>query len=180
VSKKIAKIVKMELPGGEAKPGPKLASAGVNMAKFCTDFNAKTADRRGELVPVDDIVSEHINALVGAAPETFDTLEELAKWVTEHDEAIDIASTLTRLSKVETSLFDVDTGLVNRVGDIELILNGEGATQGLVAQTAKLISDMIIANNNILDLQDITETHGDKIEEIFNMLKWQILYDDGV
>jgi large subunit ribosomal protein L11 len=52
VSKKIAKIVKMELPGGDAKPGPKLASAGVNMAKFCTDFNAKTADRRGELVPV--------------------------------------------------------------------------------------------------------------------------------
>ena len=52
VSKKIAKVVKMELPGGEAKPGPKLASAGVNMAKFCTDFNAKTADRRGEVVPV--------------------------------------------------------------------------------------------------------------------------------
>jgi large subunit ribosomal protein L11 len=52
VSKKIAKVVKMELPGGEAKPGPKLASAGVNMAKFCTDFNAKTADRKGEIVPV--------------------------------------------------------------------------------------------------------------------------------
>ena len=42
----------MELPGGESKPGPKLASAGVNMGKFCTDFNAKTADRRGEIVPV--------------------------------------------------------------------------------------------------------------------------------
>ncbi|NLB49794.1 MAG: 50S ribosomal protein L11 [Erysipelotrichia bacterium] len=42
----------MELPGGDAKPGPKLASAGVVMPKFCTDFNAKTADRRGEIVPV--------------------------------------------------------------------------------------------------------------------------------
>ena len=52
MSKKIAKVVKMELPGGEAKPGPKLASAGVNMAKFCTDFNAKTADRKGQVVPV--------------------------------------------------------------------------------------------------------------------------------
>ena len=52
MSKKIAKVVKMELPGGDAKPGPKLASAGVNMAKFCTDFNAKTADRRGQIVPV--------------------------------------------------------------------------------------------------------------------------------
>ncbi|NLB48404.1 MAG: 50S ribosomal protein L11 [Erysipelotrichia bacterium] len=50
--KKIAKVVKLELAGGEAKPGPKLASAGVNMGKFCVDFNAKTADRRGEIVPV--------------------------------------------------------------------------------------------------------------------------------
>ncbi len=52
MGKKIAKVVKMELPGGDAKPGPKLASAGVVMPKFCTEFNAKTADRRGEIVPV--------------------------------------------------------------------------------------------------------------------------------
>lgn len=52
MSKKIVKVVKMELPGGEAHPGPKLASAGVVMNKFCTDFNAKTGDRRGEIVPV--------------------------------------------------------------------------------------------------------------------------------
>ena len=29
MAKRVAKVVKMELPGGEAKPGPKLASAGV-------------------------------------------------------------------------------------------------------------------------------------------------------
>jgi large subunit ribosomal protein L11 len=52
VSKKIAKVVKLEIPGGQAKPGPKLASAGILMPKFCTDFNAKTADRQGETVPV--------------------------------------------------------------------------------------------------------------------------------
>ncbi len=52
MSKKVAKVIKLELPGGDAKPGPKLASAGINMAKFCTDFNAKTGDRRGEIVPV--------------------------------------------------------------------------------------------------------------------------------
>ncbi|MDI9504085.1 MAG: 50S ribosomal protein L11 [Erysipelotrichaceae bacterium] len=52
MSKRIAKVVKLELIGGEAKPGPKLASAGIVMPKFCTDFNAKTADRRGQVVPV--------------------------------------------------------------------------------------------------------------------------------
>lgn len=52
MAKKIVKVLKMELPGGDAHPGPKLASAGVQMAKFCTDFNAKTADRKGQTVPV--------------------------------------------------------------------------------------------------------------------------------
>lgn len=52
MSKKIAKVVKLELIGGQAKPGPKLASAGILMPKFCTDFNAKTSDRNGEVVPV--------------------------------------------------------------------------------------------------------------------------------
>jgi large subunit ribosomal protein L11 len=52
MAKRVAKVVKMELPGGDAKPGPKLASAGVVMPKFCTEFNAKTADRRGQVVPV--------------------------------------------------------------------------------------------------------------------------------
>lgn len=52
MSKKIAKVVKLEIPGGQAKPGPKLASAGIMMPKFCTDFNAKTADRQGATVPV--------------------------------------------------------------------------------------------------------------------------------
>ena len=57
MAKKIAKVVKMELPGGEAKPGPKLASAGIVMPKFCTDFNAKTADRRGETIRINKIIS---------------------------------------------------------------------------------------------------------------------------
>lgn len=52
MSKKIAKVVKLEIVGGQAKPGPKLASAGIVMPKFCTEFNAKTSDRIGDIVPV--------------------------------------------------------------------------------------------------------------------------------
>ena len=50
--KKIAKICKLQFPAGGAKPGPALASAGINMPQFCTDFNAKTQDRKGDIVPV--------------------------------------------------------------------------------------------------------------------------------
>ena len=52
MSKKIAKVVKLQLPAGEAKPGAALASAGIVMPKFCTEFNEKTADRKGDVVPV--------------------------------------------------------------------------------------------------------------------------------
>ena len=50
--KKIAKICKLQFPGGGAKPGPALASAGINMPQFCTAFNDATKDRKGDIVPV--------------------------------------------------------------------------------------------------------------------------------
>ena len=50
--KKITKISKLQFPGGGAKPGPALAAAGINMPKFCTEFNDKTKDRKGDIVPV--------------------------------------------------------------------------------------------------------------------------------
>ena len=52
MSKRVAKVVKLEILGGQAKPGSALASAGINMPKFCAAFNDQTRDRMGEVVPV--------------------------------------------------------------------------------------------------------------------------------
>lgn len=52
MSKKVARIVKIQFPAGEAKPGPGLAGAGIQMPKFCQEFNDKTRERAGEIVPV--------------------------------------------------------------------------------------------------------------------------------
>ena len=52
MAKKVAKVCKLQFPAGGAKPGPALASAGINMPKFCTEFNDKTKDRKGDIVPV--------------------------------------------------------------------------------------------------------------------------------
>ncbi len=52
MSKKIAKVAKLQFPAGGAKPGPALASAGINMPQFCTAFNDATKDRAGDMVPV--------------------------------------------------------------------------------------------------------------------------------
>ena len=52
MSKKVAKVVKLQIPAGQAKPGPALASAGILMPKFCQEFNDQTRDRAGDIVPV--------------------------------------------------------------------------------------------------------------------------------
>ncbi|WP_033159954.1 50S ribosomal protein L11 [Mycoplasmoides alvi] len=49
--KEVTRVAKIELIGGQAKPGPALASIGINMAEFTKQFNDKTKDRMGKVVP---------------------------------------------------------------------------------------------------------------------------------
>jgi len=55
MSKKIVKIIKLQIPAGKANPappiGPALGSAGVNIMSFCKDFNAKTQAMAGDILP---------------------------------------------------------------------------------------------------------------------------------
>lgn len=54
--KKIDKIIKLQILAGKASPappiGPALGAAGVNIMGFCKEFNARTQDKGGELLPV--------------------------------------------------------------------------------------------------------------------------------
>ena len=52
MAKKVAKVCKLQFEAGMAKPGPALASAGINMPQFCSQFNDQTKDRKGDIVPV--------------------------------------------------------------------------------------------------------------------------------
>lgn len=50
--KEVTRIAKLNLIGGQAKPGPALASVGINMAEFTRAFNDKTKDQNGKVIPV--------------------------------------------------------------------------------------------------------------------------------
>ena len=56
MAKKVVKEVKLQLPAGAANPappvGPALGAAGVNIMAFCKEFNAKTKDQAGLILPV--------------------------------------------------------------------------------------------------------------------------------
>lgn len=56
MAKEIGKVVKLQVRGGAANPsppvGPALGAAGVNIMEFCKQFNARTQDKPGKILPV--------------------------------------------------------------------------------------------------------------------------------
>lgn len=56
MAKEISKVVKLQVRGGAANPsppvGPALGAAGVNIMEFCKQFNGRTQDKAGKVLPV--------------------------------------------------------------------------------------------------------------------------------
>lgn len=56
MAKKVTALIKLQIPAGQANPappiGPALGQHGVNIMEFCKQFNAKTQDRAGLVIPV--------------------------------------------------------------------------------------------------------------------------------
>ena len=56
MAKEVAGYLKLQVPGGAAKPAPPIGSAlgsrGVNIQEFCKQFNARTQDLTGKILPV--------------------------------------------------------------------------------------------------------------------------------
>ncbi|PID57095.1 MAG: 50S ribosomal protein L11 [Ignavibacteriae bacterium] len=56
MAKKIDGYIKLQIPAGQANPsppvGPALGQKGVNIMEFCKQFNAKTSDKAGLIIPV--------------------------------------------------------------------------------------------------------------------------------
>ncbi|MEE4215186.1 MAG: 50S ribosomal protein L11 [Bacteroidales bacterium] len=56
MAKEVAGIIKLQIRGGAANPsppvGPALGAKGVNIMEFCKQFNARTQDKAGKVIPV--------------------------------------------------------------------------------------------------------------------------------
>lgn len=62
MAKKIKTKIKLQISGGQANPappvGPALGQHGLNIAEFCKQFNDKTKDKMGDIIPVEITVYE--------------------------------------------------------------------------------------------------------------------------
>ncbi len=56
MAKEVAGLIKLQIKGGQANPsppvGPALGSKGINIMGFCKEFNARTQDKQGKVLPV--------------------------------------------------------------------------------------------------------------------------------
>lgn len=82
--KKLDKIIKLQIPAGKANPappiGPALGAAGVNIMAFCKEYNAKTQDRAGKILPVViSVFSDKTFTFITKEPPVAELIKEKAK-----------------------------------------------------------------------------------------------------
>lgn len=83
MAKKVTAIVKLEIAAGKANPappiGPALAQHGINLMAFCKEYNARTANRIGDIIPAEiTIFSDQSFKFVLKTPPTASLLRKAA------------------------------------------------------------------------------------------------------
>ena len=85
MAKEVTGIIKLQIRGGSANPappiGPALGAKGVNIMEFCKQFNARTQDKTGKIVPVVITVyaDKSFDFIIKTAPAASQLLEAAKK-----------------------------------------------------------------------------------------------------
>lgn len=84
MAKKFVKLIKLQIPAGKANPappiGPALGAAGVNIMAFCKEFNAKTQDSAGKVLPVEiSVFSDKTFTFITKEPPVAELIKDRAK-----------------------------------------------------------------------------------------------------
>jgi large subunit ribosomal protein L11 len=81
VAKKVVTIIKLQIPAGKANPappvGPALGQHGVNIMAFCKDYNARTANQAGTIIPVEiTVYDDRSFTFITKTPPTSDLIKK--------------------------------------------------------------------------------------------------------
>lgn len=81
MAKKVVAIVKLQIPAGKANPappvGPALGQHGVNIMAFCKDYNARTANQAGSIIPVEiTVYDDRSFTFITKTPPTSDLIKK--------------------------------------------------------------------------------------------------------
>jgi len=83
MAKKVLTVIKMHVPAGKANPappvGPTLGQHGVNIMEFCKNFNERTANQMGDIIPVEmTVFADHSFTFITKTPPAASLLKKAA------------------------------------------------------------------------------------------------------
>lgn len=121
---------------------------------------------------VRDIAASEVAKLVAGAPQALDTLGEIADWIIDHDDAIDVVQASRRLDALERTVNGTAStdGLVTTVSNLNTIINGGNGVVGLTSTVSTLQTTVSGMQTNITNLTSTVADLSDK-------LRWQDLVE---
>jgi large subunit ribosomal protein L11 len=113
MAKKVKAVVKIQIQGGKANPAPPVGTAlgphGINLMQFCKEYNAKTSNQVGQVVPVEVTVFQDSSfSFILKTPPAADLLKKAA--------GIDSGSSEPNRDKVGT----VTTNQLREIAEIKM------------------------------------------------------------
>jgi len=184
MAKKVFKMVKLQVKGGAANPsppvGPALGSAGVNIMEFCKQFNGRTQDKPGQVLPVLITVYEDksFEFVIKTPPAAF-LLKKYAKLQSGSNKGANhVVATLTKkeireiaeLKLVDLNAYDVEAAMriiegtarnmgiaVKGVNDLELAQQEQEAIQA-EKEAARRDAELAKLEEESKVVQEPTET----------------------
>ena len=140
MAKEVKSIVKLQIPAGKANPappvGPALGQAGVNIQGFCQEFNDRTREQMGSIIPVVITVFEDRSfEFVTKTPPASDLLKKAANVQkgsgTPHNEKIATITEAKLREIAETKMPDLNA---NTVEAAMKIIAGSAKQMGIVIE----------------------------------------------
>lgn len=137
MAKKVKAVIKLQIPAGQANPappvGPALGQHGLNIMGFCKEYNERTANQTGSIIPVEITVYEDRSyTFITKTPPTSDLLKkalslEKASGRAGHEEA----GTLSRQKLREIAELKARDLNANSIEAAERIVEGTARSMGI-------------------------------------------------
>jgi len=137
MAKKITAVIKLQIPAGQANPappvGPALGQHGINIMAFCKEYNERTANQAGSIIPAEITVFEDRSfTFITKTPPTTDLLKkalgiEKGANTTGHEKI----GTLSRDKLREIAQLKANDLNANSIEGAERIIEGTARSMGI-------------------------------------------------
>ncbi|MDT8337199.1 MAG: 50S ribosomal protein L11 [Candidatus Izemoplasmatales bacterium] len=140
MAKEIKNVVKLQVPGGKATPappiGPILGQAGVNIQQFCVQFNDRTKDQVGSVIPVVlTVYDDRSFSFITKTPPASDLLKKACKIQKgAGNSKTDTVATITWAQLREIATIKMPDLNANDVEAAAKIIEGTARNMGIVVK----------------------------------------------